>query len=70
MYWIKKSKLHLSSQNETYFQHLICAAKISAFLCILSVKCFVHAFLPFLFTTAVSDKFNKLEQLTNRDQYK
>ena len=59
---------HLDEQNETYFQHMIGAWKIVWMLKVLSLKCLVHSFLPFLFTTAVSSKIECLERLASRNK--
>lgn len=59
---------HLDAQNETYFQHMIGAWKIVWMLKVLSFKCLVHSFLPFLFTTAVSSKIECLQRLTQRNK--
>jgi hypothetical protein len=57
---------HLKEQNETYFQHMLAAWKICATLKILLFKCFIHSILPFLFTSAVSDKIVCLQRMTKR----
>ena len=59
---------HLEDQNETYFEHMIAAWRVVWILKILEIKCLVHSFLPFLFTTAVSEKIECLEKMTKRSK--
>jgi len=59
---------HLEAQNETYFEHMIGAWKIVWMLKVLSFKCLVHSFLPFLFTGAVSSRIECLQRLTQRNK--
>ena len=57
---------HLEAQNETYFEHMWGAWKICYFLQVLGIKCFIHSIFPFLFTTAVSEKIECLQKMTQR----
>jgi hypothetical protein len=57
---------HPQEQNETYLQHMWAAWKICATLKILLFKCFTHSIFPFLFTSAVSDKIECLQRMTER----
>ena len=57
---IKKSKIHLDNANENYFQHMSIALKISFQLLSATFMAFMHAFLPSIFTTSVSNKIKKL----------
>jgi hypothetical protein len=47
---------HPKSIGESYFKHFIKSLKFSLILLFLSFKALVHALLPFLYKTAVSDK--------------
>jgi hypothetical protein len=57
---------HLEEQDETYFEHMFNALKISSFLLSLSIKCFVHSLVPFLFIDAVSSKLDCLNDIVRR----
>ena len=57
---------HPQEQNETYLQHMWAAWKIVYLLNSLAFKCVVHSICPFLFTSAVSDKIQCLQKMTNR----
>ena len=59
---------HLHEQGETYLQHMWGAWKIIGFLKILELKCLVHSILPFLYTTAVSEKIDCLREMTERNK--
>ena len=58
---------HPKENGETYLQHMCAAWKIVFFLKKLEVKCAVHSVLPFLYTTAISDKIECLEAMTSRE---
>ena len=63
-----KSREHLNDANETYFEHMSKALKISLQLFIGSLMAFIHALLPSVFTTSASRKIKKLHSLIeNRD---
>ena len=57
---IKKSQKHLEQTNESYFEHMIIALKISFELLIGSLIAFIHALLPSVFTSSASNKIKKL----------
>jgi len=57
---IKKSQKHLEQANESYFEHMIIALKISFELLIGSLISFIHALLPSVFTSSTSNKIKKL----------
>lgn len=65
---LEKTKKHLETQNETYFEHMLGAWRICYLLKILGLKCLVHSIFPFLFTTAVSEKIECLQQMTKRNK--
>tara|TARA_Y100000310_G_scaffold263088_1_gene273068 strand:+ start:450 stop:689 length:240 start_codon:yes stop_codon:yes gene_type:complete len=60
---------HPQEQNETYLQHMRAAWKIIYLLKILELKCGIHSVFPFLYTSAVSDKIECLQKLTNRKDH-
>ncbi len=51
---------HLTSVNETYWQHFGHAAKFAFTLLVASLACLVHAFFPFLLVKTGSKMINKL----------
>jgi hypothetical protein len=57
---IKKSQKHLEQTNESYFEHMVVALKISFELLIGSLIAFIHALLPSVFTSSASNKIKKL----------
>ena len=57
---IKKSQKHLEQANESYFEHMVIALKISFELLIGSLMAFMHALLPSVFTSSTSNKIKKL----------
>jgi hypothetical protein len=59
---------HLEDQNETYFEHMLAAWRVIWILKILEMKCLVHSFFPFFYTTAVSEKIECLEKMTKRNK--
>jgi hypothetical protein len=63
---LEKTRKHLDSQNETYFEHMWSAWKIVYLLKVLELKCAIHSILPFLYTNAVSGKIECLQKMANR----
>tara|TARA_B110000008_G_C16782791_1_gene489400 strand:- start:219 stop:425 length:207 start_codon:yes stop_codon:yes gene_type:complete len=57
---IRKTQKHLEEANESYFQHMQFAVKISLQLLLGSFMALIHAILPFLFTTSASKKIKEL----------
>ena len=66
---LEQTKKHLEAQNETYFQHMFGALKIVYLLKTLELKCFVHAVFPFLYTKAVSERIDCLQEMTTRNNH-
>lgn len=62
----KRLTHHLREQGESYFVHMWNAWKLTSTLLFVTSKCFVHSFLPFLFTKAVSSKIEYLDKLARR----
>ena len=56
----KKSKKHYIDANETYFQHMIIAIKISSSLLLASLMGFIHSLIPALFEKSASNKIINL----------
>ena len=63
---LEKTRNHLDSQDETYFQHMWGAWKITYLLKTLEIKCLIHSIVPGLYTKAVSEKIECLEKLIKR----
>jgi len=57
---ISKSKKHCEESNESYFQHLNIAIKISFNLLKASLMAFVHSLIPALFEKGTSKKIISL----------
>ena len=53
---------HPSSVGETYLQHMKKATLFSCKLLSLSVCCFIHGVLPFMFETTASDEIECLNK--------
>ena len=51
---------HPKSVGESYSQHFLKSCSFSLLLLSLSLKAFIHAILPFLYVTSVSDKIMTL----------
>ena len=51
---------HPNSVGETYFKHFYHAMSFSFLLFLLSLKALVHAFLPFFYVTAISERLKKI----------
>ena len=58
---------HLKEQEETYAEHMYKALTISYMLFIMSIMCFAHSLLPFLFTNSVSSRMEKLQKIVFRE---
>jgi len=56
----KKSKKHCTDANETYFQHMSVAQKISFDLLKASIMAFIHSLIPAFFQTNASKKIISL----------
>ena len=68
---IGRSSKHLRETKETYFEHMKIALKISLGMIGGGFKGIVHALVPGIFTTAVSDKIKKLHNyIEDRDKKK
>ena len=59
-------KEHPASVGESYFEHMRAALYFSVNMAGAAICCFVHAFLPFLFTKTGSSKIEHLFQVMVR----
>ena len=57
---IKNSRKHLRDAEESYFQHMGAALKISYQLLVASLQALFHSIIPGLFTTSASRKIKEL----------
>jgi Family of unknown function (DUF6356) len=53
---------HPASVGETYFQHLIQAARFGARLVLAGLACLIHSLLPFLFVHTARDMVKDLHE--------
>lgn len=63
---VNKFTKHPKEQGETYLEHMWSAWKIIYFLKKLELKCLIHSFFPFVYTTAISEKIECLREMTER----
>ena len=62
---IKKSKDHLSSVNENYFEHMLVALKVSFKMLYGSLLALIHGLIPGVFQTSASNKIKELYEFIN-----
>ena len=65
---IKKSKQHLRSVNENYFEHMLIALKVSSNMFYGSLLALIHGLIPGLFQTSVSSKIKELYEFINKER--
>ena len=63
---IKKSKDHLSSVNENYFEHMLVALKVSFKMFYGSLLALIHGLIPGVFQTSASNKIKELYEFINK----
>jgi hypothetical protein len=63
---IKKSKDHLSSVNENYFEHMLVALKVSFKMLYGSLLALIHGLIPGIFQTSTSNKIKELYEFINK----
>ena len=63
---IKKSKDHLSSVNENYFEHMLVALKVSFKMFYGSLLALIHGLIPGVFQTSASNKIKELHEFINK----
>ena len=64
---IKNSKEHLKEVNETYFQHMAIAFKISFTMLVTGIFCLIHALIPGLFKKTGSNQIAKIYDMVSRN---
>ena len=65
---IKKSKQHLISVNENYFEHMLIALKVSSNMFYGSLLALIHGLIPGLFQTSASSKIKELYEFINKER--
>jgi hypothetical protein len=65
---IKKSKEHLKSVNENYFEHMLIALKVSSNMFYGSLLALIHGLIPGLFQTSASSKIKELYEFINKER--
>ena len=63
---IKKSKDHLSSVNENYFEHMLVELKVSFKIFHGSLLALIHGVIPDVFQTSASNKIKELFEFINK----
>jgi len=63
---IKKSKQHLKSVNENYFEHMLVAFKVSYNMFCGSLLALIHGLIPGLFQNSASIKIQELYEFINK----
>ena len=63
---IKKSKQHLKSVNENYFEHMLVAFKVSYNMFCGSLLALIHGLIPGLFQNNASIKIKELYEFINK----
>ena len=63
---IKKSKDHLSSVNENYFEHMLVALKVSFNMFYGSLLALIHGLIPGIFQRSASNKIKELYEFINK----
>ncbi len=56
---------HLKTNNETYFQHLCVALKLSAYTLSAGIVFLIHALLPCTFKTTGSGLLKRIQQIVD-----
>ena len=63
---IKKSKEHLNSVNESYFEHMSIAANVGFKMLSGGLMALVHGIIPGIFQTDASNKIKELYEFINK----
>jgi len=63
---IKKSKDHLNSVNESYFEHLSIAANVGFKMLSCGLMALVNGIIPGIFQTEASNKIKELYEFINK----
>ena len=63
---IKKSKEHLNSANENYFEHMNIASNVGLKMLSGGLMAFIHVIIPGIFQTDASNKIKELYEFINK----
>ena len=63
---IKKSKEHLNSVNESYFEHMNIAANVGFKMLSGGLMALLHGIVPGVFQTDASNRINELYEFINK----
>tara|TARA_E500000331_G_C17168130_1_gene674842 strand:- start:456 stop:653 length:198 start_codon:yes stop_codon:yes gene_type:complete len=61
--FINRLTSHLKDSKLSYISHMKRASKISFFMCVGSIVCFIHGIFPFLFETTGTSFLEKARNL-------
>ena len=65
---IKKSKEHLNSVNESYFEHMSIAANVGFKMLSGGLMALLHGIVPGIFQTDASNKIKELYEFINKNR--
>ena len=63
---IKKSKDHLNSVNENYFEHMVIALNVGLKMLLGGLMALIHGIIPGVFQTDASNKIKELYEFINK----
>ena len=65
---IKKSKDHLNSVNENYFEHMVIAFNVGLKMLLGGLMALIHGIIPGAFQTDASNKIKELYEFINKNR--
>ena len=65
---IKKSKDHLNSVNENYFEHMVIAFNEGLKMLLGGLMALIHGIIPGVFQTDASNKIKELYEFINKNR--
>ena len=65
---IKKSKDHLNSINENYFEHMSIAFNVGLKMLLGGLMALIHGIIPGVFQTDASNKIKELYEFINKNR--
>ena len=65
---IKKSKDHLNSVNENYFEHMVIAFNVGLKMLLGGLMAIIHGIIPGVFQTDASNKIKELYEFINKNR--
>ena len=65
---IKKSKQHLTSVNENYFEHIKVACKVGLKMIYGGFLALIHGLIPGIYQTNASNKIKELYEFINKER--